>query len=251
MKKHIVLFCFIFFCAQAFTYSAEPNPTELLEQMDQLIRGKSHDMTVTLDVKAKRWERHYKIRVQMKALDYAIARVLEPPKVEGQGFLRIQTRLWNYLPSAERTILIQPSLMLDKFLGSDFSNDDFVKMSYFAHDYTAKIVKQGTVDGFPSYNLELTPKPDSPVTYGKLEVTIREKDAAPLVWKFYNEKLEHIRTLYYSGFKTFGDREIPTVWQMENLKEKDRQTTITILDAKYNLEIQDSEFTRQQLEKYP
>src|SRR3990167_9555245 len=251
MKKHIVLFCFIFFCAQAFTYSAEPNPTELLEQMDQLIRGKSHDMTVTLDVKAKRWERHYKIRVQMKALDYAIARVLEPPKSEGQGFLRIKARLWNYLPSAERTILIPPSMMLDRFMGSDFSNDDFVKLSYLPRDYTSELAGEEKMNDIPVYHLILTPKPDAPVTYGKLESWVRISDAAPVRMDFYNEDLELIRTLHYSEFKNFGGHEIPSVWNMENKKEPERTTTITVLDASYNIDIPDSLFTRERLEQYP
>ena len=223
-------------------------PTQLLEKMDERLRGPSHEMTVTLDVKTKHWERHYKIRVWMKGLDFALAQVLEPPKVKGEGFLRIKTRLWHYLPSAERTILIPPSLMLDHFMGSDFSNDDFVKMSYLARDYNSKIVGEEEIDGSPGYHLELEPRADAPVTYGKLEVWLRKKDAAPLRWDFYNEKLERIRTLHYSKFRTFGTREVPAVWRMENHKDKDRETTVTILDAKYEIDIPDSFFTRQNME---
>lgn len=219
--------------------------------MDTVLRGASHDMTVTLDVKTKRWERHYKIRVWMKGLNFTFARVLHPPKSEGQGFLRVKTRLWQYLPSAERTILIPPSLMLDDFLGSDFSNDDFVKLSYLARDYDGKIIGQEKMDDFDTFHLELMPHPDAPVTYGKLELWLRKKDSAPVRCKFYNEKLEHIRTLHYSVFRTFGKHEVPTVWFMENHKDKDRKTTIKILNAQYDIEIMDSLFTRKNLEKYP
>ena len=228
---------------------AEANSTQWLEKMDERLRGPSHEMTVMLDVKTKHWERHYKIRVWMKGLDFALARVLEPPKVKGEGFLRLQTRLWHYLPSAERTILIPPSLMLDHFMGSDFSNDDFVKMSYLARDYDSKIVGEETFDGVASNHLELRPRPDAPVTYGKLEVWLRKEDAAPLRLDFYNEKLEWIRTLHYSQFRTFGTRKVPAVWRMENHKEKDRETTVTILDAKYEIDIADSFFTRQNMER--
>ena len=231
--------------------SAAPEPSQLLEQMDNVIRGSSHDMTVTLDIETKRWERHYKIRVWMKGVDFAFARVLEPPKSAGQGFLRIKTRLWQYLPTAERTILIPPSLMLDNFLGSDFSNDDFVKLSYFPRDYNSKIIGEEKLDDFDTYHLELLPKPDAPVTYGKLELWLRKADSAPVRWDFYNEKMEHIRTLHYSEFRTFGTHEVPTTWMMENHKERDRKTTIKILDVKYDIEITDSLFTQKQLEEYP
>ncbi len=222
----------------------------MLEAMDVVLRGASHQMTVTMDIQTKRWKRNYKIDVWMKGIDFAFARVLEPPKSAGQGFLRIKSRLWQYLPTAERTILIPPSLMLDDFLGSDFSNDDFVKLSYFPRDYDSKIIKEEKIDSFDTYHLELIPKPDAPVTYGKLDLWVRKKDSAPVRWEFYNEKLEHIRTLYYSDFKTFGVKEVPTVWKMENLKDKTRRTTITILNAEYDIPIQDDLFTRKNLEQY-
>jgi hypothetical protein len=38
---------------------------------------------------------------------------------------------------------------------------------------------------------------------------------------------------------------------MESLLEKDRETTITILDAVFDLELDDSLFTREKLEQYP
>ncbi len=230
---------------------AKPNPQKMLEAMDHVLRGNSHKMTVSMEIKTKRWRREYKIDVWMKGVDLAFARVLEPPKSTGQGFLRLKTRLWQYLPSAERTILIPPSLMLDDFLGSDFSNDDFVKLSYFPRDYESKILGEEKIDSIKTYHLELMPKPDAPVTYGKLELWLRKSDSAPVRWNFYNEKMEHVRTLHYSKFKVFGKKEVPTVWRMENLKDKDRKTTITILSAEYDIEINKELFSRKNLEKYP
>ena len=232
-------------------FAATSDPQKMLEAMDQVLRGNSHKMTVSMEIKTKRWERNYKIDVWMKGVDLAFSRVLGPPKSAGQGFLRLQTRLWQYLPSAERTILIPSSLMLDDFLGSDFSNDDFVKLSYFPRDYESKIVGEEKMDSIKTYHLELIPKPDAPVTYGKLELWLRKSDSAPVQWNFYNEKMEHIRTLHYSEFKTFGKKEVPTVWKMENLKYKDRKTTITILNAEYDIAIPAEFFSRKNLEKYP
>jgi hypothetical protein len=230
--------------------SAEVKPESLVVQMDRVLRGQSHDMTVSLDVKTDKWERKYKIRVEMKGVDYAFARVLEPAKSAGQGFLRIKTQLWNYLPTAERTILIPPSLMLDKFMGSDFSNDDFVKMSYLPRDYEIKVLGKEKVGDEEAYRLELLPKNDAPVTYGKLELWLRPQDGAPLRWEFFDDNLKKIRVLRYSEFKKFGDHETPTVWEMENLVHPSRKTVIKILEAKYDLPLSDSIFTRKNLESY-
>ena len=231
-----------------FLHADVPNTEDLLREMDNVLRGKSHDMMTTLDVKTKSWERHYKIQVWMKGVDFTFARVLEPAKVKGQGFLRQQARLWNYLPSAERTILIPPSLMLDRFMGSDFSNDDFVKLSYLPRDYSGKILDEDPNDGETIYHLELMPHPDAPVTYGKLELWINV-DSIPIKMDFYNERMELMRTLHYSDVKTFGDHKMPTVWRMENHLEKDRETIVTIEDATFDQDIPDSLFTRENLER--
>lgn len=230
---------------------ADMTPEQLVERMDQVLRGHSHEMTVSLEVRTDTWERTYKILVRMKDLDYALARVLEPPKSEGQGFLRIKTRLWNYLPTAERTILIPPSLMLDKFMGSDFSNDDFVKMSYLPRDYTIKVLGNETDGGEETVHLELLPKNDAPVTYGKLELWLRPRDGAPLRWEFFDDKLKKIRVLRYSEFKKYGDHEAPSVWQMENLVHPSRHTVVRILKATYDLPLSEEVFTRKKLETYP
>lgn len=250
----LMAFSFSPFASAADAASGSPasvNAEKLVEQMDLVLRGPSHRMTVLLEVKTDTWERKYKIQVQMKGVDYAFARVLEPPKSEGQGFLRIKTKLWNYLPTAERTILIPPSLMLDKFLGSDFSNDDFVKMSYLPRDYSIQILGKEPVGDGEAYHLELLPKNDAPVTYGKLELWLRPQDGAPLRWEFFDDRLKKIRVLRYSEFKKFGDHETPTVWEMENLVHPTHKTVVKILDAAYDLPLADSIFTREKLETYP
>lgn len=141
--------------------------------------------------------------------------------------------------------------MLDDFMGSDFSNDDFVKMSYMARDYDAKLIQEAEVEGHAVFQLELSPLPDAPVTYGMLNVWLRQSDSAPVKIEFYNEKKVHIRTLHYTEFKTYGNKEVPSVWHMKDHKKKENETIVTILEAAYDLPLEDSRFTRKNLEKYP
>lgn len=241
--------------SQAFPQALEqenktyPNAQKILEQSDKVLRGNSHRMKIAMYIKTANWERDYDFEIWMKGVDSAFSRVLGPAKVQGQGFLRQKARLWQFLPKAERTVLIPPSMMLDRFMGSDFSNDDFVKLSYLPRDYKGRILGEEEMDGFSVYHLELMPHPDAPVTYGKLEMWLRKSDSAPVQTLFYDEHLNPIRKLHYSEFKTFGDHEIPTLWDMENLKNKERHTKIQIQDAIFDLEVSDSLFTRENLEK--
>ena len=76
-------------------------------------------------------------------------------------------------------------------------------------------------------------------------------DSAPVKWNFYNEKMELIRVLSFSDYKMFGEHLTPAVWRMKNIKDSKRETTVTILDAAFGVEIPEDEFTRSKLEKYP
>lgn len=241
----------LLFAVPAWPDVAGADPVQMLQDIEKILRGNSHFMTATMDIKTSSWTRHYKFHVWMEGADKTFARVIEPAKVEGQGYLRLQARLWNYIPTAERTILIPPSMMLDRFMGGDFSNDDFVKMSYLPRDYIPSILGRELIEGVEMFRLELKPEKDAPVTYSKLGILLRVEDSMPARIEFYNEKLEHIRTLYYSDVKDFKGHPTPSVWKMVDHREKGRETTLTIQEAQFNIAIPETVFSQQNLEKYP
>ena len=94
--------------------------------------------------------------------------ILSPANEAGIGSLRIGGEMWNYLPSVERVIKIPPSMMLQPWKGSDFTNDDLVKESSILDDYTHKVVGATAVNGQDAYQVEATPKPDAPVVWGRV-----------------------------------------------------------------------------------
>ena len=46
--------------------------------------------------------------------------------------------MWNYIPSVEKVIKVPPSMMMQSWMGSDFTNDDIVKESSISRDYEAE-----------------------------------------------------------------------------------------------------------------
>ncbi len=74
----------------------------------------------------------------------------------------------NYLPNVEPIVKIPPSMMLQPWMGSDFTNDDLVKESSILDDYTHKVLGVSALDGQPSYQVEATPKPDAAVVWGRV-----------------------------------------------------------------------------------
>ena len=117
--------------------------------------------------------------------------------------------MWTYLPSVERVIKIPPSLMLQSWMGSDFTNDDLVKESSLVTDYTHRIEAETIEDGDPCYRLIATPKPDAPVVWGKLVLLVRKADFLPRREEFYDEQGALQKTLYFDEYSQNRLAQLP------------------------------------------
>ena len=157
--------------------------------------------------------------------------------------------MWHYVPKLQQTIKISPSMMLQSWMGSDFSNDDIVKESSIVNDYTHHLIGRETVDGHECYKLELIPKPDVAVVWGKILYYARTNDYLPVREEFYSEHDVLKKRLTNSSFKQMHDRVIPTEYKMETLKKKDRYTLMVLKAAKFDVEIPNRIFTLQNLKR--
>ncbi len=168
---------------------------QLLGLVDDLYRGGSSQATLTMQIKTASWERTLKLEVKSQGNDKALVKILEPAKDQGTLSLRVGDNLWTYLPKVDRTIKVPAAMMSNSWMGSHFTNDDLVQESRLSRDYDAKLV--GTpADKAGKFVIELTPKPNAPVVWGKLVLTL-SADKLPLEERYYDEKGKLVRTLAY------------------------------------------------------
>ena len=153
-------------------HAAEPTLDELLESTDDATRGKSSDATVEMHVKTANYERTMKMRIWSSGTEKTLIRILEPAKDAGIATLKVDENIWNYLPKVDRTMKVPAGMMSSSWMGSHFSNDDLVKSSRLADDYTATLQAKPGQNGSSNYVIALVPHPDAPVVWGKVVVTI-------------------------------------------------------------------------------
>lgn len=218
-------------------------PREIIRRSDDLMRGDTSKGKYRMTVETPNWSRTLELDAYSIGRDRTFIRILSPPKEEGITTLRIKNNMWNYLPKVERTIKVPPSMMFQPWMGSDFTNDDLVKESSIVYDYNHKIVAEETVNSDDAYKIDLDPKPDAAVTWGKLILWVRKEDFVPLREEFYDEHGKLIKVLEYSVIKKMSDREIPTIWKMISVTKKDHVTTIDVIDVVYNEPIDENIFT--------
>ncbi len=231
-------------------FSAENSTArELIKRSDELMRGKSIAGIYSMEINTPRWKRKLSLQVYSLGREKIFIRILSPAKEAGIATLRIKNEMWNYLPSVERVIKIPPSMMLQPWMGSDFANDDLVKESSIVNDYTHKIISEQDIDGHPVCKIELIPKPNAAVIWGKIIYWVRKDDYIPLREEFYNEKMELIKLLEYSDIGKVSDRIIPRTWKMKSIIKPNHYTIVKLVNVKYNTPIDESIFTLANLKK--
>ena len=227
----------------------EPPAREILDRVESLLWGKTVEGEYEMTITTARWQRTLIMRAWMERPKRSFIRILAPAKEKGIGSLRLGAEMWNYLPNVERTIKIPPSMMLQPWMGSDFTNDDLVKSSSIVDDYTQRILREETVAGRPAWVLELIPRPDAAVVWGKIIYWVLKGDFIPLKEEFYDERGALVRVMSFSDVRPMGGRTIPTRWEIRPSDKPGNSTTIVIRSAIYDRGIDPDTFTQRNLQK--
>ena len=226
----------------------EPTAREVVDRAENALWGKTLETRLTMTVTTPRWTRRLELAAWIERPRRSFIRILAPPKEAGIGSLRIGAEMWNYLPTVERTIKIPPSMMLQPWMGSDFTNDDLVKESSRLDDYTHRFLGADTAAaGEPVYVVESTPKPDAAVVWGRLVMRVRRADFLPTREEFYDERGTLMRVLTFSDIRMLGGRSIPTRWEMQSTAKPGNFTTVVMTRAKYDAPINGEVFTQRNL----
>jgi outer membrane lipoprotein-sorting protein len=138
---------------------------EIVQKSNDLIRATSSYAEVKMKVIKPDWQREMTMKMWSLEPDYSLVLMTAPAKDTGTVTLKRKLEVWNWIPSVNRTIKIPPSMMLQSWMGSDFTNDDLVKQSSIVEDYTHEIIGEETLEGYECYVLKLTPKPDATVVW--------------------------------------------------------------------------------------
>ncbi len=216
--------------------------------MDLILRGDSSFGVYRMSITDPDWQRTLTLKAWEKRVDNrTFIEVLSPPKEAGIVTLKIIHEMWNYLPRVERVIKIPPSMMMQPWMGSDFSNDDLVKASSIVRDYSHKVLEEVLIRGEEAYKVELLPMPEAPVVWGKILAWVRIVDSMPLRQEFFNEDGELIRVLDFRDIRRIRGREIPVFWEMTPVKKPGRKTVMEVIDLQIDIDIDDSVFSIQNL----
>jgi outer membrane lipoprotein-sorting protein len=157
--------------------------------------------------------------------------------------------MWNWVPNIERMIKIPPSMMMQSWMGSDFTNDDLVRESSLAKDYEHKLLTEEKMAGYDSYKIELIPKEDAPVVWGKVVMWISKIDYLWLKGEYYDEDGILVNTEILSDIKMMGNRKMPTRLEMIPSDKPGQKTVLIFKNIEFDVKIDESFFSQQNMKK--
>ncbi len=226
-----------------------PDASIMIRRSQHALRGRTEQGEVSMTVRTPDWQRTLQMNYWAFNPDKTFIRVTAPAKEAGTATLRLGSNMWNYLPSVERVIKIPPSLMLQSWLGSDFTNDDLVRESSLEKDYDHKLAGEAIEGGDPCYRIVSTPKPDAPVVWGHLVLFLRKDDDLPRREEYYDDKGKLQKVLTFEDIRMTHGRLYPMRWKMNSVTKPGHETVLVYGDLRFDQSISASVFTRDNLQQ--
>ena len=223
------------------------NAMEIVRKADELIKANSSFSEVKMKVIKPDWSREMTMKMWALEPDYALILISAPAKDKGMVTLKRKTEVWNWIPGIHRVIKIPPSMMLQSWMGSDFTNDDLVKQSSIVKDYHHKIIGDEKYGGYDCYKIEMIPKEDANVVWGKIIAWVSKKGYLSLRSDYYDEDGYLIKKMTGSKVKKMGGRVIPTLWEMQPVDKPGQKTVMEYLNIKFNIPLKESFFSQQNM----
>jgi outer membrane lipoprotein-sorting protein len=247
MRFYLKGVCIILLMFMTFGYSQ--NATEIVEKANDLIRANSSYSEISMEIVKPDWSRQMTMKIWSLEPDYALLLITEPAKERGMVTLKRKREVWNWVPSVNRIIKLPPSMMMQSWMGSDFTNDDLVRQSSIVEDYTHSLAGEEEMDGYMCYKVDLMPKPEAGVVWGKIETWISKEGYLQLRADYFDEDMVLIKSMIGNQVKEMGGRTIPAHWEMIPLDEPGQKTVMDYLEIEFNIDINESFFSQQNMKR--
>lgn len=225
------------------------NVEEIVKKADEKMRGNSSQGEFTMIIERPSWTREISMKNWTLGNDYSLVYITAPAKEKGQVFLKRHKEMWNWVPNIERMIKIPPSMMMQSWMGSDFTNDDLVRESSLTKDYQKKLAGEEKTGNYTCYKIELIPNEDAPVVWGKIIMWVSKNEYHWLKAEYFDEDGILVNTEIMSDVKVMDNREMPTRLEMIPADKPNQKTIMIFEKMDFDIKIDESFFSQQNMKK--
>jgi len=240
----------------AFAFTWAPDARNIMEGVYKQDTSRDTTWRARMDVYDKKGTVRSK-RFTMRKLgsfgnSKTLVRFTDPAEVRGVGLLSINEggqadRQWMYTPAINRVRRIAAQERRQRFLGTDFTNEDMAER--VLDDYTYKLIGEGeVVDGRKTYKIEARPISPDKSQYAYVYIWVPVDVPYSVLVEMYDKNGQRLRVLKASDLVKISGIWVAKRVEMNSPAEGTR-TVLMIDEIKFNTGLKEDLFTQQALEK--
>jgi outer membrane lipoprotein-sorting protein len=222
--------------------------TEIVRKADEKLNGELTGYSVmTMTIIRPSWQRTVEFKSWSMKDDYALTLITAPAREKGQTFLKRKNEMWSWNPAINRLIKLPPSMMSQGWMGSDYTNDDILRESSVVDDYIHSLEGEEETDGRQCYRIKLLAKPDADVLWGHQIWWVDKREFIVLKAELYDEDGFLVRSESGKELKIFDGRLLPALIELMPAENPGNKTVLKILEMKFNIKMDESFFSQQNM----
>ncbi|VBB46454.1 Outer membrane lipoprotein-sorting protein [uncultured Paludibacter sp.] len=211
------------------------NAKEVVSISFNLFLGNSSFSKMEITIVRPTWKRSMEMQTWSLGDKYYIAYIISPARDKGQVFLKYNNEMWNFVPTINRTVKIPPSMMMQSWMGSDFTNNDLMKQNSVVTDYSHEFVPEENFENSDCYVVSLKPLPNAAVVWGSIKMWIAKGNMNTLKIEYYDTHQKLIKTEIASNLQMMGGRLLASHMEMISNTKNGNKTIINVKDIQFNI----------------
>jgi len=236
------------------SYGQELTAEEIISKMNKLMNQDSVEAKVKMTIITTSGEERVFIydSYSKNSGEKNLLRYIEPKRAQGQAILMLNyaNDIWMYFPRTKRIRKLATNSKSQKMEGSDFSYEDTGASDAFIEDFSSKKLGSEIKEGHDCYKIEMLKKESIESGYSRLIMWVIKDSFIPITIDYYDAENPELllKTLIQYDIKDVD--AIPTATKMVMYNQQENsQTSIEMLEIKYNVELDDSLFTERNLQR--
>lgn len=228
--------------------NSQPSADLILERVDKNMTSDNRVFESSMTIHGRRSSRTMTMRTYSIGDKQSFTEYLSPARDQGTKMLKLENQLWIYSPSTDRTIQISGHMLRQSVMGSDLSYEDMMEDRKLTDIYTAKVIGEETIDGRPTYILELTAKVND-VSYFSRKMWIDTERYIPLKEDLFAKSGQLLKRTTMSDVEKIEGRWFPTKIVFKDMLKQGDGTEYKMTSIKFNQTIPEHIFSKAALRK--
>jgi outer membrane lipoprotein-sorting protein len=246
MKKNIVsVFCF---AAISLTALSQPDADDILKKVEKNMSSDNRVFESSMTIHGSRSSRTITSKTYSVEAKKSYTEYLSPAREQGTKMLKLETQLWIYSPSTDRTIQISGHMLRQSVMGSDLSYEDMMDDRKLTDVYNAKVTGDEVIEGRKTYVLDLTAKVTD-AAYHRRKMWIDSERFVPLKEELFAKSGQLLKRTVLSDVRQIEGRWFPVTIIYKDMLKQGGGTEFRIMAIKFDQKIPDYIFTKAALKQ--